>query len=125
MNVSYTIVRPTGLKDDNDWFYGSNARPLVSQCDVAVGRTHHNNVVSLLVSCIDEQNVIGKTFEVFTIGGYQPPSSMDKLFESLQMDIDIEENGFGVDDCALEASYFAMQQLLPDERQDATVLAMG
>ena len=127
-DASYTIVRPTGLKDGNDWPCGSmNARPILSQGDVAAGRIHRSDVASLLVSCIDEPNVKGKTFEVFTIGGYPSPTKggLSSLFQSLRTDVDIEENGFGVDDCRLQATYYAMQQLLPGETQDAAALAMG
>ncbi len=122
--VSYTVVRPTGLKDGNAWFYGSNARPIISQGDVAVGRIHRTDVASLLLSCIDSKDVIGKTWEVFSIGGYQPPSALEKLFASLKFDADIAANG-GVEDGVLESTYFAMQQLLPGETQDAAALAMG
>ena len=132
--TSYTIVRPTGLKDDNDWFYGSNARPIVSQGDVAVGRIHRKDVASLLVDCLDSNDVIGKTFEVFSLGGYQPPNNLEKLFKSLKNDCDIiretDDDDDNLDCCkinedVLEATYLAMQQLLPGEKQDAAALAMG
>lgn len=127
-DASYTIVRPTGLKDGDDWPSGSsNARPIISQGDIAAGRIHRSDVASLLVSCLDETNVMGKTFEVFTIGGYPSPTKegLSSLFKSLRTDDDIETNGFGVEDCRLQATYFAMQQLLPGETQDAAALAMG
>jgi len=118
--VSYTVVRPTGLKDGDDWFSGSNARPIVSQGDVAVGRIHRDDVASLLLSCIDSKDVIGKTWEVFSLAGYQPPVTMEKSFQSLRLDSDGE-----IDENVLEATYMAMQQLLPGETQDASALAMG
>ena len=122
--VSYTIVRPTGLKDGDDWFCGSNARPIISQGDVAVGRIHRNDVASMLLSCLESTNAAGKTFEVFSLGGYQPPTDLEKVFKPLQLDSNIRANG-GIDDNILQATYFAMQQLLPGQKQDAAALAMG
>ena len=42
----------------------------------------------------------------------------------MKLDSDLKANG-GIDDRVLESTYFAMQQLLPGETQDAAALAMG
>ena len=54
--VPYCVVRPTGLKDD--WPAG---RPILSQGDVAVGRTTPTDLASVLVSAVDEPHAAGKT----------------------------------------------------------------
>ncbi|CAE7851610.1 unnamed protein product [Symbiodinium necroappetens] len=56
--ASYAVARPTGLKDD--WPAG---RPVVSQGDVAVGRTSRQDLASMLVQLLDEPEATGKTFE--------------------------------------------------------------
>mmetsp|Transcript_7681 Transcript_7681/g.8778 ORF Transcript_7681/g.8778 Transcript_7681/m.8778 type:complete len:429 (+) Transcript_7681:294-1580(+) len=121
--ISYTIVRPTGLKDGNDWPCGQNARPIVSQGDVAVGRIHRLDVANVLLQCMECEDAKSKTFEVFSIAGYQPnEAGLSPLLKNLKDDGNkiLLEN-----EDVLEGTYLAMQQLLPGEKQDASALAMG
>jgi len=116
--VPYCIFRPTGLNDK----WPSNSRPIFSQGDVAVGRINREDVAKILVDCIDTPEATGKTFEAFSIGAenYPPAPSISAALGRLRLDADGE---MSMD--ALEASYSAMQQLLPGEKQDAAALAMG
>jgi nucleoside-diphosphate-sugar epimerase len=122
-NVSYVIVRPTGLKDGDDWPNTTNARPILSQGDVAVGRIHRKDVADILIQCLHCPEAKYKTFEVFSIAGYQPnvTDGIKSTLKSLKVDGDEVLD----DDNVLETTYLAMQQLLPGEKQDASALAMG
>lgn len=114
--ANYCIVRPTGLNDD--WPAGS--RPVFSQGDVAVGRINRKDVAKVLVDVLTCPEAVGKTFEMFGLAGYPPPTDLNQALARLKPDAEglpsTEE---------LAASYSAMQQLLPGERQDSAGLAMG
>lgn len=117
-SVPYCVVRPTGLKfDDDEWPRG---RTLFSQGDVAVGRMNANDLASLLVDMTNEPSATGKTFECFTVAGYPPPKSLSTVLDRLERDDAINLDGESV-----YTSYRLMQQLLPGENQDATRLEMG
>ena len=109
----YCIVRPTGLKDT--WPAG---RPILSQGDVAVGRTNPDDLAEVLVSCLEEPHAAGKTFEMFTMTGY-PAGALGTALEALASD------KAPPSEAAVEASYRVLQQMLPGEQQDATKLEMG
>ena len=80
--VPYAVVRPTGLKDD--WPAG---RPILSQGDVAVGRTAPADLARVLVSALTSPGSEGKTFEMFTLTGYPAPSDgLSGAFEALALD---------------------------------------
>ena len=114
--VPYSVVRPTGLKDD--WPAG---RPILSQGDVAVGRTAPADLARVLVSALSAPGSEGKTFEMFTLAGYPAPSDgLAGAFEALAVDADGP-----VPEAQVAASYQLLQQLLPGEAQDATRLEMG
>ena len=114
--ANYCIVRPTGLNDK--WPTGS--RPILSQGDVAVGRIHRKDVATLLVDMLATPEATGKTFEAITLAGYPPPNSMGPILEKLALD---REGGPSMEQLA--ATYAAMQQLLPGEKQDSSALALG
>jgi uncharacterized protein YbjT (DUF2867 family) len=114
--VPYCIVRPTGLKFEG-WPPG---RPMLSQGDVAVGRTNPQDLADLLVSVLDQPSATGKTFEMLTLQGYPPPRTLSEILEPLKRD----DEG-PLDPAAVEAYYKMLQQLLPGEEQDATKLEMG
>lgn len=122
-SVSYVIVRPTGLKDGDDWPNTNNARPILSQGDVAVGRIHRKDVADILIQCLHCPEAKYKTFEVFSVSGYSPnvKDGIKSTLKSFRVDGDKVLE----DDNVLEATYVAMQQLLPGEKQDASALAMG
>ena len=113
--LPYSIVRPTGLKFDG-WPRG---RPILSQGDVAVGRTNPDDLAAVLVGALTEPAAHKKTFEFFTLAGYPAPRSLAGPLEKLAAD------GGPVDEAAVAATYDALQQLLPGEEQDATKLEMG
>lgn len=112
----YCIFRPTGLNED--WPVGS--RPIFSQGDVAVGRINRKDVAKILVDCVFTKESVGKTFEAFSIEGYPPAEDISMALGRLRLD---SEGPMSED--ALAASYSAMQQLLPGEKQDPSQLAMG
>lgn len=114
--VDYCIVRPCGL--NNDW--PSNARPVFSQGDVAVGRINRIDVATLLVDTLYSPDSVGKTFEAVTLTGYPPATSIDNALSRLIPD----SEGVPSND-VLQVTYGMMQQLLPGETQDAAKLAMG
>jgi len=114
--VDYCIFRPTGLNED----WPAEQRPIFSQGDVAVGRINRKDVAKILVQCIDTPEAVGKTFEAFSLEGYPPPKAIGKALENLRFDTD-----GAIPEEVVEATYFAMQQLLPGEKQDAASLAMG
>ena len=111
--VPSCIVRPTGLKDD--WPSG---RPILSQGDVAVGRTAPADLARVLVGLLDEPAASGKTMEMFTLQGY-PAGELATSLEGLAPDTAPPT------EAAVEASYRLLQQMLPGEQQDATKLEMG
>jgi len=114
--VAYCIVRPCGLNDD--WPKGS--RPVFSQGDVACGRINRSDVARILVDVASASEACGKTFEVFSLDGYAPPSNgILPLLEKLKTDDE------GLSEESVENTYNLMQQLLPGEQQDAASLAMG
>ena len=114
--VPYCVVRPTGLKDE--WPQG---RPILSQGDVAVGRTAPGDLARVLVDVLSEPASSGKTFEMFTLAGYPAPrDGLTAALEALALDAD-----GALDEAHVEASYKLLQQLLPGEEQDATKLEMG
>jgi uncharacterized protein YbjT (DUF2867 family) len=114
--VNYCVVRPTGLKFE-DWPQG---RPVLSQGDVAVGRTNPTDLAQTLISMLDQPAATGKTFEFFTLAGYPAPLSLSSALEQLQADADGP-----LDESAVDATFAVLQQLLPGEQQDATKLEMG
>lgn len=124
--ASYTVVRPTGLKDD--W---PNGRPVVSQGDVAVGRTSRQDLASMLVRLLDEPSATSKTFEVMTVPGYpKPREGYGQALDRLRPDatgpfsfVSRLRKWLGADEQA--ATYGVLQQLLPGEEQDSAGLAMG
>ncbi|VEU44728.1 unnamed protein product [Pseudo-nitzschia multistriata] len=113
--ADYCIVRPCGLNDN--WPEG--ARPVVSQGDVAVGRINRRDVSRILCDVLSLPEALHKTFEVLGLGGYPPPSSIGPALERLRTDSEPPS------EAEVEATYLALQQLLPGERQDAAALAMG
>jgi len=125
--ASYTVARPTGLKDE--WPSG---RPVLSQGDVAVGRTSRQDLASFLVRLLDEPLSTGKTFELLTVPGYPKPRSYDQALERLRPDsvgpvsaaLARVRSWFGGQD-EKAATYGVLQQLLPGEEQDSAGLAMG
>ncbi len=115
-NVPYTIFRPTGLNDQ----WPSESRPIFSQGDVAVGRINRKDVAKILVDCLSTPESEGKTYEAFSLQGYQPASSIAGALGKLKRD---SEGPISAE--VLDATYSSMQQLLPGETQDAASLAMG
>lgn len=113
----YCVVRPTGLKFDDTW---PAARPILSQGDVAVGRTNPEDLADVLVRVLDEAAAEGKTFEMFTLAGYPAARSFTPALEMLHSD-----RAPPLDEAVVEATYSTLQQLLPGEEQDATKLEMG
>ena len=101
-------MRPTGLKFEG-WPQG---RPLLSQGDVAVGRTNPLDLADVLVGVLDEPSATGKTFEMFTLAGYPAGRSLAGTLERLQPDA-----AGALDEAAVEATYNALQQMLPGEEQ--------
>mmetsp|Transcript_22716 Transcript_22716/g.69147 ORF Transcript_22716/g.69147 Transcript_22716/m.69147 type:complete len:339 (+) Transcript_22716:103-1119(+) len=114
--VPYCVVRPTGLKFEG-WPQG---RPFLSQGDVAVGRCNAVDLAETLVGVLGEAAAAGKTFELFTLAGYPPPSSLSPALERLSADA-----AGPLPEAAVDAAYDLLQQCLPGEEQDATKLEMG
>jgi hypothetical protein len=81
---------------------------------------NRKDIAKILVECLDTEEATGKTFEVFSISGYQPSLSLATNLSRLDVDND---QGPSLD--ALKATYSALQQLLPGEKQDSAALAMG
>mmetsp|Transcript_14888 Transcript_14888/g.14355 ORF Transcript_14888/g.14355 Transcript_14888/m.14355 type:complete len:401 (-) Transcript_14888:22-1224(-) len=126
INVPYCIVRPCGLQDDEN-VWKSNSRPVLSQGDVAVGRIHRKDVANILVDCCLQLNEsTGKTFEVSSIEGnnYPPPKTLSPILQSMTND-SVQGEPYIPSSPVLQATYSALQQLLPGEKQDAAALAMG
>lgn len=114
--VDYCIVRPAGLNDD--WPAGS--RPVFTQGDVAVGRINRQDVAKILVDVLSTPEATGKTFEAITLAGYPPATSINPALAKLKTD---KEGLPSLE--SIEATYTAMQQLLPGEKQDSTRIALG
>ena len=114
--VNYCIIRPCGLNDD--WPTGS--RPILSQGDIAAGRMHRKDVATLLVDVLSTPEATGKTFEAITLAGYPPANSIRTALARLDLDVKGEPSMQ-----QLAATYTAMQQLLPGEKQDSSGLALG
>jgi NAD(P)-dependent dehydrogenase (short-subunit alcohol dehydrogenase family) len=114
--VTYSIVRPSGLNDD--WPAGS--RPIFSQGDVAVGRMNRSDLARVLVDCLIVPQASGKTFEVTCVAGYPPPASIDQCLSRLSLD-----TAGPLSEASVLATYAAMQQLIPGEKQNPTALALG
>ena len=122
--VDYTIFRPCGLNDK----WSPKQRPIFSQGDIAVGRINREDVASILVELLSTPEATGKTFEAVTIAnsqeGYYPPAaSIGPALSRLALDSDNGGNGPSED--VVRATYAVMQQLLPGEKQEAQLLAMG
>jgi len=117
LDVNYSIFRPGGLNDN----WPSGSRPVFSQGDIAVGRINRKDVATILVDILTTPEATGKTFEGVALAGYPPAvEGIGKALSRLQPDTaGIPSNE------VLSASYNAMQQLLPGEKQDAAALAMG
>lgn len=115
----YAVLRPCGLNDD--WPQG---RPVLSQGDVAVGRTSRGDVAAVLAQLVDEPASCGKTFEMFTLKGYPPPRSLAPALCRLTPDR-ASEDPMPLTEEAIAAQYAILQQLLPGEVQDPTALEMG
>jgi uncharacterized protein YbjT (DUF2867 family) len=115
--IDYCILRPCGLNDD----WPVNSRPIFSQGDVAVGRINRSDVAKILVDLLSTPEATGKTFEVIALAGYPRPVSPGPALERLYKDSDKD----GPSDEMVAATYAAMQQLLPGEKQDSAGLAMG
>lgn len=113
--TNYCIVRPCGLNDKQP----IGARPVFSQGDVAVGRINRADVAKVMVDVLTVPEATGKTFEVFTLRGFPPASSISRAMSQLKHDRD------PITEDALATSYSLLQQLLPGETQDAAALAMG
>merc|ERR1719231_444272 len=78
----YVVVRPTGLKFEG-WPQG---RPVLSQGDVAVGRTNPSDLAAHLVAVLDEAAATGKTYEFFTLAGYPAPRELAPVLSPLALD---------------------------------------
>lgn len=108
-------MRPCGLNDD----WPSGCRPVFSQGDVAVGRINRKDVARILVDVASSPAACGKTFELFSLSGYAPPTSIVPLLHKLGSDSE------GLSEEVIENTYNLVQQFLPGEEQDSASLAMG
>ena len=116
----YSIVRPCGLTEN--WSAG---RPIISQGDVAVGRTTRPDVAKFLVSVLKEPKAVSKTFEFFAVPGYPYPRDFSIQFDRLKNDIGDNDYGQSMDDKQIEVEYAILQQLVPGETLQPNALAMG
>jgi hypothetical protein len=91
-----------------------------SQGDVAVGRINRQDVAKILVDVLSTPEATGKTFEAITLAGYPPATSIDPALAKLRTD---KEGLPSLE--SIEATYTAMQQLLPGEKQDSVKIAVG
>lgn len=117
---SYSIVRPCGLTEN--W---SSGRPLLSQGDVAVGRTTRPDVAKFLVSVLKEPSSCSKTFEMFAIPGFPYPRDFKQQFQRLKTDSGDVCYGSTMNDEQLDIEYGILQQLVPGETLAPNQLAMG
>ncbi|XRB19559.1 NAD(P)-bd_dom domain-containing protein [Pseudoscourfieldia marina] len=133
--ISYAIVRPVGLKDDDSW---PPARPVLAQGDVLVGRANRRDVADVLIAAATLPECEGKTFEMATITGYPPndeglaPSAdllkTDKERVAMGEDLGlgaVEYDATSAGEAFVDANRIAASQLLPGMTQDATKLEMG
>ena len=113
----YCIYRPSGLNDQHP----AGSRPVFSQGDLAVGRINRKDVATILVDSLATEEATGKTFEAFSLAGYPPAKDgIGPALARLRPDVEgIPSNE------VLMATYSAMQQLLPGEKQQPEKLAMG
>jgi hypothetical protein len=114
LGVRYCIVRPCGL--NNDWPSG---RPVLSQGDIAVGRTNRGDLARLLVRLLAEPSAAQKTLECFTIPYYPEPLNYKDQLSRLVND------GVAIDETSLAIEYAILQQLIPGETLAPNKLAMG
>lgn len=112
--VPYCIVRPCGLNDN--WPTG---RPILSQGDVAVGRSNKESLARFMVKLLDEPQAASKTFECFTLPNYPEPRSYQDQLSRLRSD------GEALEESTLAAEYALLQQLVPGETLAPNQLAMG
>lgn len=92
---------------------------MFSQGDVAVGRINRKDVARILVDVASSPEACGKTFELFSLKGYAPPTTIVPLLDKLRTDSE------GLSEDVVENTYNLIQQLLPGEQQDSASLAMG
>lgn len=104
----------------NDKAWPTGSRPVFSQGDIAVGRTTRKDVAKVLVDVLGTPEATGKTFELITLAGYPPAVSIGPALAKLKSD---SEGLPSLD--AMKATYSAMQQLLPGEKQDSVGIALG
>lgn len=116
--VDYCVVRPAGLNDK----WPSGSRPVFSQGDVAVGRINREDVARILVDVLSAPEATGKTFEAISLAGsvHYPAASIRPALARLRTD---KEGVPSLD--YIIATYTAMQQLLPGEKQDSANIALG
>ena len=112
---SYTIVRPCGLNDK--WPTG---RIVLSQGDIAVGRTNRLDIAKFLIDCLFEKNAVGKTVECFTLPGYPSPQDYSNQFSRIR-----DDNSNQFTDEELFPLYNLLQQIVPGETLQPNKLAMG
>lgn len=93
---------------------------MFSQGDVAAGRINRKDVAKILVDVLSLPGASGKTFEVITLAGYPPAATIGAALERLVPDTEGEPSPE-----KLAATYAAMQQLLPGEKQDSAGIALG
>ena len=79
--AKYTILRPTGLNDK--WPTG---RPVLTQGDLAVGRTSRADLARLLVDLLHEPEAVQKTLECVVVPGYPAPRSYAQQLSRLYSD---------------------------------------
>ncbi|CAM9204896.1 unnamed protein product [Heterosigma akashiwo] len=112
--AAYAVVRPCGLNDQHP-----AGRPVLSQGDMAVGRTSRRDAASLLAAMLFEPGAAGKTFEAIAVAGLPKPRSYADQLGRLLPD------GEAVPEAALLATYALLQQLVPGETLAPEQLAMG
>jgi hypothetical protein len=88
-----------------------------------VGRIHRQDVAKVLVNALLSQEAAGKTFEVMTLAGYPPPTSLDPALKRLVPDKELMNSE--QDEVSTYATYLTLQQMLPGEKQDSANIALG
>jgi len=111
----YCIVRPCGL--NNNWPAG---RPILSQGDVAVGRTNLKDAAAILVDAMLDSTAVQKTFESITMPGLPKPLSYTEQLSRMSKDGEKQ-----MSEETLFAQYSILQQLVPGETLAPNKLAMG
>mmetsp|Transcript_14426 Transcript_14426/g.19287 ORF Transcript_14426/g.19287 Transcript_14426/m.19287 type:complete len:227 (-) Transcript_14426:948-1628(-) len=117
----YCIVRPTGLNDE--WPRG---RLVLSQGDLAVGRTNRADLAQLLVQLaldVDPSYTNGLTIEAFTLANYPAPRELEPILSRLTPDHELLNVNHQQD--ADSVLYNLLQQLVPGETMAPNQLAMG